>query len=946
MERNPPLEESPLSRPLQWLTEKTLRAPGIIVGGALLLTLLAVLVTANGLRFKTSRLDLLNPNSSYNQRWLRHIAEFDEREDAVIVVRGKDPITVATTLEDLATKLREQDQLFESIFYKRQLDTIRSKGLHFLPERDLQNLQSQVTQIASLAESTGGLFDPSAALARLNDQLEQGTLPPKARGELEQKYGKLAELLTGGQRPEDRSQETGVRSQETGVRGQETGDRSQETERQLARFQELESRYLTAEEGRLGFLLLRFRNVPSEFARGSAAVIALRKTIASEGTAHPDAWIGLTGMPVIEYDEMQASQADMVWTNVLSLLGVVLLFVAGYGGIRHAMLACGVLLLGMAWSFAFVTLVVGHLNILSAAFAVIMIGLGIDFGIHYVSNYLRLRKLGHDCRDALITTAADIGPGVVTGGVTTAVAFFMAGLTEFTGVRELGIIAGGGILLCVLASVVVLPPLILLSDERRSAAELPEILPAAQWFKFSLQKPRLIMAIGLVVFGFIAAGVQHLRYDHNLLNLQPRHVESVDIERDIFTSSDDSVWFAVSTCNTRDELRAKKAKFDALPTVAKTEEIISLLANSSPAKQRSIAVIHDNLMRLKEATQGPNSMASKDPPSSGNRSASNSRPPDLAAELSRASVLLSKNLPYESPTAVRLKQLAQGISRMPPGQASQQMQALSAQTSPTSLAPLLALLEFSEPTQPTLADIPRELTDRFVGQTGKHLLRVYAKGNIWEMDKLSRFVADVERVDPQITGSPVQTFYASRHMQKSYILAGVYALLAVFGLLLIDFGNIRHSLLAMVPLALGFVQMCGLLGWLGIPFNPANLIALPLILGIGVDDGVHLVHEFRRQRGPFRLSGSTAVALILTSTTTMASFGSMIFARHQGLRSLGQVLTIGVLCCLGSSVVLFPAFLSWMTNKRREVEDEVDEVHSAEDTQADEPSAPNMAAAA
>src|SRR5260221_5025234 len=118
----------------------------------------------------------------------------------------------------------------------------------------------------------------------------------------------------------------------------------------------------------------------------------------------------------------------MVWTNVLSLIGVVLLFVAGYGGMRHAMLACGVLLLGMVWSFAFVTLVVGHLNILSAAFAVILIGLGIDFGIHYVSSYLRLRKLGHDCRDALITTAADVGPGVVTGGVTTAPAVLLGGI--------------------------------------------------------------------------------------------------------------------------------------------------------------------------------------------------------------------------------------------------------------------------------------------------------------------------------------------------------------------------------------------------------------------------------------------------------------------------------------------------------------------------------------
>ena len=814
MERNPLVEESPLSQPLKWLTEQLLRAPGMVVGGALLVTLLAVLITANGLRFKTSRLDLLNPSSSYNQRWLRHIEEFDERDDAVIVVRADDPVLVATTLEDFAARLREQDQLFESIFYKRQLDNIKAKGLHFLSDQELQGLVRQVSQV-EMAMHSGVGFQPA----------------------------------------HNRSQQSGVRSQGS--------------EEQFARLKELEPRYLTAEEGRMGFVLLRFNNAESEFARGGEAVAALRKTIADIRSSQPKAWIGLTGMPVIEYDEMQASQADMVWTNVLSLIGVVLLFVAGYGGMRHAMLACGVLLLGMAWSFAFVTLVVGHLNILSAAFAVILIGLGIDFGIHYVSSYLRLRKLGHDCRTALITTAADVGPGVVTGGVTTAAAFFMAGLTEFTGVRELGIIAGGGILLCVTAAVVVLPPLILISDERRPATDLPEILPAARWFKLSLQNPRLVMAIGLAMTGLIAAGLQHLYYDHNLLNLQPRHVESVDIERDIFTSSDESVWFAVSTCKTRAELRARKAKLDALPTVAKTEEIVSLLPDSTHVKQRSIAIIHDKLTQLK---RGREPLASITLPSGQSIDAKESRPPDAATV--------------------------------------------------EVLAPLLSLLNYSDPAPPTLQDIPRELTDRFVGKTGKHLLRVYAKGNIWEMDKLARFVADVEGVDPKITGSPVQTFYASRHMQKSYILAGVYALLAVFGLLLIDFGSIRYSLLAMVPLAMGFVQMCGLIGWLGIPFNPANLIALPLILGIGVDDGVHLVHEFRRQRGRFRLSDSTAVAVILTSTTTMASFGSMILARHQGLRSLGQVLTLGVLLCLSSSIVFFPALLSWLTRNREEVAEE------------------------
>ncbi|MGI8981018.1 MAG: MMPL family transporter [Pirellulaceae bacterium] len=924
MERNPLTEESPLSQPLKWLTEQSLRAPGTVVGGALLVTLLAVLITANGLRFKTNRLDLLNPQSSYNQRWLRHIEEFDERDDAVIVVRAEDPVVVATTLEDLAAKLREQDQLFESIFYKRQLDNIKAKGLHFLSEQELQQLAGQVSQAAEIAEATTGTLDPAAALAQLNDQLERGPVP-QARAQVEQQYGKVVGMLKtamSGKASLTRSASEGVELN---------------SPRNTDRLKELEPRYLTAEDGRMGFVLLRFKSMEDEFARGGKAVAALRTTIAATRTSQPKAWIGLTGMPVIEYDEMQASQADMFWTNFLSLIGVILLFVAGYGGGRHALLANCVLLVGTAWTFAYATLAIGHLNILSAAFAVILIGLGIDFGIHYVASYLRLRKNGHECKSALITTAADVGPGVVTGGVTAAAAFFMAGLTEFTGVRELGVISGGGILLCVLATIVVLPPLILISDEKRPVLDLPEILPAARWFQISLQKPRLVMAVGLAVTALIAAGLFHLRYDHNLLNLQARHVESVDIERDIFTSSDESVWFAVSTCNTREELRARKAKLEAQPTVAKTEEIVSLLPSSSPAKQRSIAIIHDKLVRLKDSlpTASPIERVAE------RRSAS----PTLAVELTRAARLLSRELPYESPTVAGLTQLAQGMSQVPPEQLREQMTALSTKASPAALAPLLALLDYAEPAPPVPLDIPRELTDRFVGKTGKHLLRVYAKGNIWEMDKLARFVADVEGVDPRITGSPVQTFYASRHMQKSYILAGVYSLLAVFGLLLVDFGTIRHSLLAMVPLALGFVQMCGIIGWLGIPFNPANLIALPLILGIGAHDGVPLVHEFRRQRGRFKLSDSTAVAVILTSTTTMASFGSMILARHQGLRSLGQVLTLGAFFCLASSMVLFPALLSWLSRNREEVGAEED-VAATEERISEEPAENEIAAAA
>jgi predicted exporter len=262
--------------------------------------------------------------------------------------------------------------------------------------------------------------------------------------------------------------------------------------------------------------------------------------------------------------------------------------------------------------------------------------------------------------------------------------------------------------------------------------------------------------------------------------------------------------------------------------------------------------------------------------------------------------LLAGAVPHETQATVLLRQLKAALTAR--GEANSQRG--------HGANPLATLRTIADPLPPRMEDLPKELCDRFIGKNRTYLLKVYAKGNIWNMDQLEKFVAAVESVDSRVTGHPVQTYYASRHMESSYLWAGLYALGAVLALVWIDFRSLRHSLLAMIPLAIGFATMCGCLGWLNIPFNPANMIVLPLILGIGVDHGVHLVHLWRQQRTRFVLGDATTVALILTASTTTASFGALILARHQGLQSLGQALTLGVTTCLAASIVFFPALLA------------------------------------
>ena len=219
---------------------------------------------------------------------------------------------------------------------------------------------------------------------------------------------------------------------------------------------------------------------------------------------------------------------------------------------------------------------------------------------------------------------------------------------------------------------------------------------------------------------------------------------------------------------------------------------------------------------------------------------------------------------------------------------------------------------------PTLADLPESLVERFVGKGGKHLMRIYSTANIWNMDEMEKFVDAVRSIDPKATGSPLQTYEASHQMLHGYKMAGLYAFLAIAVFLYIDFRNMKDVLLSLAPMFVGLGVMFGILGWLDIPLNPANMIVLPLILGIGIDDGVHVIHEFRKQKGRFRFGASTPTSILITTLTTSIGFGSMMIASHRGLQSLGRVLVIGVTCCTFTSLVMLPAALAWWTRNRDE----------------------------
>ncbi|MCA9176087.1 MAG: MMPL family transporter [Planctomycetales bacterium] len=878
-----PRGPSPVARLLAWLCLRSIRRPWWTVVLAGLAAVGGGLIAAFGLSFKTDRLDLLDPASQYNQRWLAYQDEFGDGDDAVLAVSGP-AHQVPVVLDELVELLRAEGVPEPDLLGGLDFDPIKSSTLQLLDSRQLGELENTIRGLPQTMEQWQ-MVGAASLLAESTRRLQaHGT--------------------------DDWDADSTTRALTT-VHGVAESLRTPPTFlspwRQLALDQLLGAfpRYVLNAEGTLGLIMVRVPRLAGVPDGQRIEVVRNAQQIARD--RHPGVAIGTTGAPILVYDEMQSSRQDMGKSAMLSLLGVTILFAAGFGGLRLPLMAVLTLVIGLGWTMAYITLAIGHLNILSVAFGAILIGLGVDFGIHLVAAYAHCRHDEPDVQRALVLAVMRAGPGILTCGLTSALAFSTAALTRFRGVAELGVIAGGGMVLCMLAALIVLPALIRLAEHGRELAALAPPLPTGVLARGPASLPRLSLAAMLLVSAVLAWQLPRVQYDHNLQNLQPIGTEGVVWERKLVQQSGRSGWHVLSICSDLDELRQRRARLLAMPNVAGAESIEPLLSHTDPDRDAALG-----RMRQWGRTLPPFLTPVEDP---------------ARAERVRQRLLeLEQVAGQHAELAAAASEALTLLSRLNPLEGQLRLATYDENVAVDLLRHMQALAIAAAQPPPRQADLPPALVTRFVGRSGKFLLRISARGDARDMEQLEAFVKQVEQVDPRCTGHPVQAYYASRQMQQSYIHAGIYSLLAVAAVLMLDLRSIRLTLLAMLPMAMGLVQLMSLLGWLGIPLNPANMVVLPLMIGIGIDAGVHLLHDYRRRSGGYRPSDSTATAILVTSATTMIGFGSMMVSRHQGLIGLGQALTLGVFCCLVNSLVVLPALLAW--SDRHVVSDDIIDVAS------------------
>lgn len=871
--------------------------PALVLAVSFLLAGVSMWYTATHLHFNTSRRDLVSKNLPYEKLYEQYREKFFDFDGVTVVIEGTNSDEMKGFAEALVQKLQSDPSIYSEILYKINLDYFRDKGLLYLDKPGLTGLVEMIKSRRDFLDEINGAPGLNSFMRGINTQISSGMVDTL-----------LSDFL--GSSSEEKKNDPADLQLLSSILGQMNSHLNGEPRyrspwRSLLSKKEAslaEEGYMISDDGKLMFVLINPKNTDNGFAGPTTAIKAVRQLIADLKPGFPNIEVGVTGSNVIAADEMTTTQADVKVASLISLAGVTLLFFVAYRGIFKPLLAIFCLIIALCWSMGFTTLIIGHLNILSIVSVTVLIGLGVDFGIHVLERYREEKNLGKDVIPALQQTLRKTGHGNLAGAIITAIAFFAMTFTDFTGIAELGLICGGGILLCFVAMIVLLPAMVVLEDRWQNKFSPEHASPIARHTQFEklLGHYQLIIGVSAVLlfaslFAFIG-----MKFDYNLLNLQAKGTEAVKYELKIINNGSHSTWYAAVIADSFEDAVEKQKRLETIPSVGKVESILSVIPKNQEERLESIKTVapvidglevrpEDDAFSLPALAETVKKIRFK----------LRSRSDDPSDPVNQAGALAQKFL--------------DDLGAIDAATAQDRLNRFSAELFQDYRKKIGDLKTSAHPSPVKMEELPPLLKKRFLGKNGngKFLIQVYPNINIWERRAMEEFLTELRKIDPNVTGNAVHMYESSQLMKNGYINGGIYALAAIFFFVLASFRNLKTTALILLPKLVGSVWTVGLMKIVGIKLNMANLIILPLISGIGLVNGIHIVHRFREDPNSdvSVLSKSTGQGVVLSSLATMIGFGSLMVADHRGIYSLGLLLTLGIGSSLLASITLLPAML-------------------------------------
>jgi uncharacterized protein len=869
-----------LKRFFSWCIAQILRFPWTIVLLTVTLTGLSLTYSIKHLSIDTNTSDMLSPDLPFQKNRKRIDTAFPlDSGSLILVVDALTPEETSQAAIKLADILKQQGDRFEAVFIPTENDFFRQQALLYLDQADLDDLAKKLTDaqpfIGHLAQNyhLGGLFEIIGKALNEHDQ----DLPMDMNPLLLAVDSTLTNQLAGNKR-------------------------------YLSWQNLLADNKLNTESNRSIVIAkpkMHFDNILAAEGAQTAARAAAQDVMKDNATVR----VRITGEVALEHEELESVGLNAIWSSLASLLLVCLALWAGLRSVKLMLITLIVLILGLVLTAGFAAISVGHLNIISIAFACLYIGLGVDYAIHVCLHYREARVNGMSNPEAIDFSLRDVSFSLFLCALTTLFGFVAFIPTDYAGVSELGIISGGGMIIGLLIALVTLPAFLCLFPVKNPKPIRSRLVPSwVNTFPFKYSKSIKIVSILLGILSCLI--LTKLTFDSNPINMRDPNSESVSTIRELLASKTDSPFSLAGLASSPEEAQQKTSKFDKLSSV---HDVITLSSFVAEGQEAKLVTLEDlNLVLGGQLQNFSNVLAETD------------RKQALLtfnAELKKA---ISENTP-NAPMAT-LQQLQQHIDAFLAKADSQP----NANDSYVQLEKnILGLLPFTldrlrtslTATEFGLDDIPDYIKQHWVSKDNLYKILITPEKDQNKLENLKEFVHQVQGVDDTVSGLPVADQASGDAVVKAFVEAFSGSFVGIVVLLLIMFRSIKKTLLVVLPLLLAAALTGATNVLLDNPFNFANIIALPLLLGMGVDSGIHVLQRHLSESCSDHelLQSSTARGVVFSSLTTLCSFTSLAFTSHKGTSSMGLLLTIGISLTLLCALIVLPAFSKGMngTNDSR-----------------------------
>lgn len=840
-----------------------------VVGAALALTALSVYYTATHFAISTDTSQILSRDLPFQRLQERLDAAFPQQKDtALVVIDGDNAGLTERAARRLAAWLRGHPDDIKSVYIPGGSRFFRQNGLLFLGTDELWTLSNRLSQAQPLIAQLSQRPTLPGLLSVLQKGLAQKDEGGPQMNELSTIFGQLSKTMAA----------------------QETG-----------RFYQLPWDELitgrTSEEQRRRFIIVKPRMRYDEIQPARRALETIREGIRALALdPQHGVQARITGSAALDNDQLGAISRGAGLSTALCVIFVVVLLIVGLRSTWLVFFTLITLFMGLSWTAAFALLTTGPLNLLSVAFAVLFIGLGVDFGIQFGMRYQEEHVEQRTNRQALRYTALGIGGPLTLAAVAAAASFYSFLPTSYSGIVDLGAISGTSMFIALFANVTVLPALLSCRPVRARRRRFLHPLPL---WRAPIHRYGRVIIIGtlLLALGTIPL-IMKVRFDFNPLHMQNPNSDAVKTFKYLLSHSKTSP-YRIDILEP-DLRRANQLarRLERLDTVSHTITLSSFVPDNQREKLdilQQMAVIMPSFTLL--PTHPPATDAGEIRTS--------------LTDFRRHLISFSAGHPHDG-LAGPARKLSDDIRRFLTRfkDAPAQLTALQSHIMDGLLIQLKDLQLALQAGPVSLKTLPASLRERYITPSGEARVEVMSTLNLNNNVNMRRFVESVRAVTPNVSGEPIMLTEGGDAVVQAFYQASLTSVVLITALLLVALRSIVDVLMVLIPLALAGMFTVAGMELFGISFNLGNIIALPLLIGLGVAFGIYVVLRWRSGVPVARLlQTSTPEAVLLSALTTMSSFGSLAASGDVSMSTLGKTLTLTLATVLTSILVLQPALL-------------------------------------